>query len=573
MRLSRLTLAVALSALMPAMPIVAQQAPAESPSTVVVAPADNGVPAPDVTTLDAVPVIRDYWFSADLAEGKTVLSGYVPNAATKSVLAARDGVDPSGLKLGQGEPAFFDAAVEFGLNALSRLSSGHFAIRSSVITLKGQAKSADDYTAVKAMLADRVPSGAVLAMGEIAEPPAPPAPAAVEAPAAEPAITVPAPAPLPEEEKIADYWFAADLADGKTALSGYVPNAATKSVLASRDGVDPSGLKLGQGAPAFFDSAVEFGLKALSHLSSGHFAIRSSIITLKGQAKSADDYAAVKAMLVSDAPAGAVIAMAEITEPPAPATAEATPAPQQPQAPAPAYTFGVARAEDGTVTLSGNVPSDVARNFFAQSAGDNVVNQLGIVAGAPEDFVVNAQAGIAALNQLESGKLALVDGKWSLTGKAADKPSRQAALGAIADLSDASAWTSDISLPPPIELCRAELAGVSGRNAILFDAGSARITADSSATLDEVATDLNDCPDAVVHVEGHTDSDGPADYNMALSVQRAEAVIKGLIDRGIDPKRLYAVGYGETLPIATNDTAAGKAKNRRIVITIPDKAE
>ena len=58
---------------------------------------------------------------------------------------------------------------------------------------------------------------------------------------------------------------------------------------------------------------------------------------------------------------------------------------------------------------------------------------------------------------------------------------------------------------------------------------------------------------------------------MALSVARAEAVVNALIERQVNPDRLYAVGYGETKPIAANDTAEGKQQNRRIVVTVLDE--
>ncbi|HHS83293.1 MAG TPA: OmpA family protein, partial [Devosia sp.] len=72
------------------------------------------------------------------------------------------------------------------------------------------------------------------------------------------------------------------------------------------------------------------------------------------------------------------------------------------------------------------------------------------------------------------------------------------------------------------------------------------------------------------YVSGHTDSDGPADANMALSVARAEAVVNTLIDAGVDFRRLYAIGYGETMPIASNDTREGKAQNRRIIFELEE---
>ena len=85
-----------------------------------------------------------------------------------------------------------------------------------------------------------------------------------------------------------------------------------------------------------------------------------------------------------------------------------------------------------------------------------------------------------------------------------------------------------------------------------------------------MAADLALCPEVTVNVEGHTDGDGDASANLALSVARAEAVVDALVLRGIDPERLYAVGYGESLPIASNDTRAGKQANRRIAFSVSE---
>ena len=68
-------------------------------------------------------------------------------------------------------------------------------------------------------------------------------------------------------------------------------------------------------------------------------------------------------------------------------------------------------------------------------------------------------------------------------------------------------------------------------------------------------------------IEGHTDSDGGANTNLALSQARAEAVEQALIDRGVDGDVLDPVGFGETQPIAPNDTDANKALNRRVTFS------
>lgn len=97
-----------------------------------------------------------------------------------------------------------------------------------------------------------------------------------------------------------------------------------------------------------------------------------------------------------------------------------------------------------------------------------------------------------------------------------------------------------------------------------FESNSARLTADSRGTLDKVAESLKAYPDVKVEVGGHTDSVNTDEYNLDLSQRRAQSVVDFLVGQGVNASQLQAKGYGEGSPIATNDTAAGKAKNRRV---------
>ena len=105
---------------------------------------------------------------------------------------------------------------------------------------------------------------------------------------------------------------------------------------------------------------------------------------------------------------------------------------------------------------------------------------------------------------------------------------------------------------------------------IYFDTNKTTIKKQSYPLLTEIAQTLNNNPDIIrVEVAGHTDSDGNDTSNMKLSQGRAEAVVKWLATNGkVDAERLYAVGYGETKPIDTNSTSAGKANNRRVEFVI-----
>ena len=96
-----------------------------------------------------------------------------------------------------------------------------------------------------------------------------------------------------------------------------------------------------------------------------------------------------------------------------------------------------------------------------------------------------------------------------------------------------------------------------------FDVNKASLRPASFKALDNLAYVLKIKNDIKVEIAGHTDSDGDDMENMKLSQARAESVINYLITKGIAKDRLVAVGYGETEPIADNDTASGKQENRR----------
>jgi outer membrane protein OmpA-like peptidoglycan-associated protein len=103
---------------------------------------------------------------------------------------------------------------------------------------------------------------------------------------------------------------------------------------------------------------------------------------------------------------------------------------------------------------------------------------------------------------------------------------------------------------------------------ILFDTGKATIKSESFNSLDAIVAVLNEYPTANFKVEGHTDSAGKPASNLKLSKDRAAAVKKYFVDKGINASRLTSEGYGSKKPIATNKTAKGKNLNRRVEINL-----
>jgi outer membrane protein OmpA-like peptidoglycan-associated protein len=122
--------------------------------------------------------------------------------------------------------------------------------------------------------------------------------------------------------------------------------------------------------------------------------------------------------------------------------------------------------------------------------------------------------------------------------------------------------------PPPTvaeQRCDQSMADLLGGATIEFATNSAVIRTASASLLDGIARAAKACPGRL-RIEGHTDNVGRDGVNTTLSLRRAEAVRTALIRRGVEASRLVAEGFGAAKPVATNETDAGRARNRRIEI-------
>jgi outer membrane protein OmpA-like peptidoglycan-associated protein len=117
--------------------------------------------------------------------------------------------------------------------------------------------------------------------------------------------------------------------------------------------------------------------------------------------------------------------------------------------------------------------------------------------------------------------------------------------------------------------CEGGLGALLGSSTVEFAPGSAVLAPSSGPLLDRVAEVAKTCP-GTLRVEGHTDSTGGAASNLELSRARAEAVRRALVERGLPAERLVAEGFGQARPVAPNDDAAGRARNRRIELHVAD---
>jgi outer membrane protein OmpA-like peptidoglycan-associated protein len=109
---------------------------------------------------------------------------------------------------------------------------------------------------------------------------------------------------------------------------------------------------------------------------------------------------------------------------------------------------------------------------------------------------------------------------------------------------------------------------VNFQSQLLFDSGSSSLQPGAYDRLRTLARTLNNYPKSQVIIKGHTDSEGSERFNQSLSEQRADRVRSFLISEGVATSRITALGFGESLPVATNGTPEGRSQNRRVELEI-----
>lgn len=131
----------------------------------------------------------------------------------------------------------------------------------------------------------------------------------------------------------------------------------------------------------------------------------------------------------------------------------------------------------------------------------------------------------------------------------------------------------------PVASAPAEIAAIEPRREEInvaekaqFDFDRAELKAEDKQRLDEVAAQIGNIPeDATIRITGYTDNIGGEEYNLDLSMRRAQAAQEYLVNKGIDQKRIVIAGMGASNPVASNDTAEGRAMNRRVEVVAESK--
>ncbi len=218
---------------------------------------------------------------------------------------------------------------------------------------------------------------------------------------------------------------------------------------------------------------------------------------------------------------------------------------------------GMFRLQGLTAQFEGTAGSDALR--------EDVLADLG---GFPEPFVLSASLQTAAPEpETQPDDADAADLAPPVVAPAAARPpnggSRENAISAIFGVGGGASDEVRSS-----DLCQARMDALSSTGAITFEVSQSELRADSGPVLDLLADAARRCAGFRVTVTGHTDDSGDPVANLALSQARAEAVVSYLVAQGVERDRLRAVGVGSSEPRASNDTAAGRAENRRIEFDI-----
>ncbi len=329
-------------------------------------------------------------------------------------------------------------------------------------------------------------------------------------------------------------------------------------------------------------SAIDVGIKGDEYKT-------TRIVTLKGVVPSEEEKAKAEELAKAVAGVAGVENQLIVQKPKVVAKPKVeAPKPKVVAAPVPSpYTIAATKAKDGAIVLSGFVPNaEVHQKIVADAKAlfgdDKVADNLKESKGAPTAWLETSELGLQKLKDVDYGEFAISDNDFTFKGYIGSDEAKKGLLSEFdSKLNSAYKGSYEIDAPRPkveesveenktvtieeqIASCKNQIDELLSNEKIHFDYNKATIKQDSYKLLVNLVDIINKCPDTIVTIEGHTDSDGSAKYNKLLSQKRANAIKAYLENRGVAKERLRAVGYGESKPVASNATREGKQKNRRI---------
>lgn len=250
--------------------------------------------------------------------------------------------------------------------------------------------------------------------------------------------------------------------------------------------------------------------------------------------------------------------------------------------------FTATLSPEGLVQLRGKLGTELSRTTIrsyaqARFGSDSIYDATRLAEALPVGWANRVMAGLDALSELHSGALSVTPDIIDVRGQTGrqDAGTRISQVLSL-KLGDAEQFALDVAyndalnplanLPTPEE-CLADIQATQSDSKILFESGSGTLQASAGPILDQIAEILKACGEINLQIQGHTDSQGRESFNQALSQNRAQSVLAALRERRVLTGNFEAVGFGETNPIADNETAEGREANRRIEFVIYEREE
>lgn len=534
------------------------------------------------------PVVKPFVWAANHAGNQVTLTGYVPGerARTDVVAAAKAAFPRLGvvdrMEIADGAATGHLAAVTLALKQLAALEDGAAEIRDQALSLQGMAADAKIADATRQTLAKSIPAGFRLTE-------------AIKAREVLPKVVSP-------------YTTTMTADSAAVVLTGYAPSDAAREQLAQSARSRFPGrrvdnrVEVAAGAPEGWLRCMDGGMAGVGRIGAGKIALTDRRLDVAGSTDDEDLAGAlpadIKTAVRSDCDANVRIDV----------LAEAVP-----------ELVWRAIYNGAELVLDGDVSSSAAKSLLAASGsrlfpGKAVVDRMRIVETRTRKWTLAAEQGLISLAELQKGEVELNRQQLTISGQAAtaanvtrvqDRVARGLPKGyagrehvVVASVAAAPVATPPPAVvtppPPPVAppvtppaaqpaavapatraplspvavACQGALQSTAREGMIRFERASATLAAESFATLSKLAGVVKSCPDVTVEIEGHTDSEGTPERNQALSDRRAASIVDFLQRGGVDPKKLVAVGYGETRPLVPNDTPQNRAKNRRIEFTV-----
>ena len=496
------------------------------------------------------PIANPFVWGAKSAGNQLLMSGFVPTEKLREQLFNEaKGLFPKlalvdRTDVADGAPDGWSKAAQAALAQLAQLKTGTADIKNREMVFTGEATDEATAQAVQKALRLGVPQAFKL--------------------------TEQIKFPKPQVQAPSNYVMSITADGTAIEVSGYVPSEAARTALIETVKARFPGrpvtdkLQVVAGAPEGWQTCIVAGLASLPRLKSGKALLNDMKLLVSG---TTDDYSVAQGV-PADVKAAAGQACSTATEIAFTGQINSN------------LSWRAAHGEQGDLTLAGDIPDEASRSVLMEAAQRlfpkaRPVDQMKVVAAPMEPWNAVAVRGLEQLARLQRGEASLVKQDLTVRGFADNaKVAADIKAALSTGLPQGFSGQDQIEVARKIEIiseadtCQELLREAASKGIIQFERAKADLTADSTDTLYGLAEIANACPAFRIEIEGHTDAEGTDERNQRLSDRRAQEVVRFLSRAGVDASRLRAVGYGATRPIADNNTADGRAKNRRIEFTV-----